>query len=225
VAHGAGGAAEAIEDVGRRMPDSGSYTAWKATQRREWRRSLIRDITVIVVASVVVLIGGAFRTVPNEEYPRAQEFTGRMDEVYRAQRAGELTFPEEAAEVAPGISGAVVDPPTGRDQRWAITGTMDETCYAMWWDESGLRRVRTMPELVACTPENGAEDRPFAIEQSGPAAFEDEPNANWEGLWPDEFAIEIWWWPLLFVAGGFILAAFVRIVVLLVTGKSVRDMS
>ena len=207
------------------MPESGSYTAWKVDQRRAWRRSLLRDVAIIVAASLAVIIGGAFRTVPNELYPRAQAFTDRMDEVYRAQRAGDITFPEQAAEVAPGIDGAVVEPPTGGDLRWAITGTMDDTCYGMWWDETGLRRVRTIPELVACTPENGAEDRAFAIGQSAPASFEDEPDANWGGLWPDEFSIEIWWWPLLFVAGAFILSAFVRIVVLLVTGRSVRGMS
>lgn len=207
------------------MARVGSYTAWKVAQRRALRRSLVRDVVVILVASIAVVIGGAFRTIPNELHPPAQALTDRMDQVYRDQRAGEITFPDVAAEVAPDIEGARIPAGAGRDERWAVTATLDDTCYAMWWDVTGLRRVRTVPELVECTPANGAEDRGFAIGESAPAAFEEEPSANWEPLLPDQFRIHIWWWPLVFVAGGLMMAAFVRIVVMLVTGKSVRGMT
>ncbi|HKJ54454.1 MAG TPA: hypothetical protein VJ978_00565 [Nitriliruptoraceae bacterium] len=182
-------------------------------------RVVWRDVAVIVVVATIVVIAGSVRFTPNEALPPAQELTGSMDAVYRDVRSNDLQLPQDDTMVAPNVLGARVG-----DGRWSLAGQVDDDCYAMWWDDSGLRRVRLVPVTVACTPANGADDSRLTIAAVAPAAPESAATANWDSLWPDATRVKAWWLPLLFVAGALILSAGVRIVVMLVTGRSVRGM-
>ncbi len=191
----------------------------------EWHRthgvdrpSIWRDVAIIVVTALVVVVAGSLRFTPNEKFPPAQDLTASMDAVYDQQRAGDLVLESAARIVTPGVTGARID------DRFAVAGELDNVCYAMWWDESGVRRVRTIPQTVECSPANGASDSKLTVAQVAPAAPASASMANWEPLWPDATRVRVWWLPLMIVAAALILSAFVRVVVMLVTGRSVRGM-
>lgn len=182
------------------------------------RPPLWRDVAVIVFTAIAVTVAGSFRFTPNERLPPAQALTASMDAVFSQQRSGDIVLGDEARTVAPGVMGARID------GRLVVAGEVDDVCYSMWWGESGVRRVRVMPRTVACTPSNGASDSRMNVAVVAPAAPEGAAMANWEPLWPDATRVRVWWLPLLLVAAAIALSAFVRIVVLLVTGRSVRGM-
>lgn len=197
-----------------------SYAAELAAQRRARRWVIARDVAVMVVAIVVVVVGAALRFGPNPALPRARDLTTRLDAVYRGQRAGDLDVPADAATVAPGIVGARLD-----DGRWAVVGEVGDTCYAMWWASDGVRHVRTVPDLLACTPRTGGSFEGGTVARSGLSADEEADRAGWAGVLPAPTIVALWWIPLVLVAGAVALAAAVRIVVVLVTGRtSVRDL-
>lgn len=108
--------------------------------------------------------------------------------------------------------------------RWALAAEVDDTCYAMWWGADGVRHVRTVADLLSCDPRTGASFEDDTVARSGLAAPETADRARWDGVLPDPTVVAVWWIPLLLVAGAVVLAAVVRIVVVLVTGRtSARD--
>lgn len=190
-----------------------------ADDRRTVVWALARDCAVMLVAMTIVVAAASFRTVPNEAFPAAQAFTARLGRVYDDVRSQDLEMATGPTEFQPDVMGARVS-----QSRWAVAGQVDGVCYAMWWDASGLRRIRVIPTTVECSPANGANDSARMIARTAPAAHASSGDANWDALWPDETRIQLWWWPLVFVAGAIALSAFVRVVVRLVTGRSTRGM-
>ena len=190
----------------------GSYGHHLAVLRRRRRRVLTRDGIVVLVTVGVVVIAGLFRSAPNPARPPAEIITGQLEAVYRDVRSGELQLSEDAIAVGADVRAARIDP-----DRWAVAGEVGDTCYAMWWDSTGTRRIRVVPALLACQPEIGGSFEPETVARSAPSADESEATARWDLLLPPAISTQAWWIPLLIVAGGIVLSALVRIIVVLAT--------
>jgi hypothetical protein len=189
-----------------------------ADRRRARNRSLRRDGVLVLVTVIGVAIAWSVRLVPNEDHPRALEVTERIDSAYREIRAGEAELGTTPTQVAPGIEGLRFE--RGGEQRWVLTGEAAQ-CYAMWWDETGTRRVRTVPSTLDCSPASElTSPRPNTYDRIGRATAEGEPTASWELVLPDPVRHRFWFLPALVVGGGIGLSALVRMSIALLTDNA-----
>lgn len=201
-------------------PAAGTYLAHQQDTRRRRRRVLVRDVLVILVSATVVAVAGQYREIANPARPEAAALTERLDAVYRDVRSGELSLVGDATSIDDVRAARVAE------DRWAVTGEVNETCYAMWWAADGTRHVRTVPDLLACEPSIGSSFEPETVARAGLSADEGLATARWDGLLPPGSVVALWWLPLLLVAGGLMLGAVVRIIVVLATGRiRVRGMT
>ncbi|MFA9429114.1 hypothetical protein [Egicoccus sp. AB-alg2] len=189
------------------------------------RRRAARDRSLRFngVLLLLVVAGLAFvwavREIPNPALPPARELTTDMETVYRAQRAGDLRIDTEVSTVADGVEGVTIPRPDG--DRWVLTGTAGRDCYALWWDEEGVRRVRTVPSDLDCAPSSWLTASHYsAYDRVGPAVEEDAPLAAWDAILPEPVTNRVWYLPALIVLAGIGLSALVRITIALLTGDA-----
>jgi hypothetical protein len=194
----------------------------RAARRRARDHSLRRDAVVLLVVLVGLAVTWAVREVPDERFPVVAERTTQLDATYAAVRAGELQVGTEPTELAPGVSGARIERPTG--DRWVLTGVAGDDCYAVWWDEAGLRRTRTVPSTQPCAAASWlTSTHPTAYDRLGRGGPEGEATDVWEGLRPDPVRFRLWFLPAIIVGGGLGLAALVRMSIALLTGDDPRN--
>jgi hypothetical protein len=187
-------------------------------QRRERRRArdraLKRDGAVLVVTLVALALLWPQRLVLNADLPLAEDLTAEMDVTYRSVRAGDLDLADEVVEVGDGISGARFERAGG--YRWVLTGRAGADCYAMWWDEDGTRRTRTVPTTFACEPASElTSPRPETFERIGQATREDADRDPWQRVLPDAWRYRMWFLPAVIAGAGIALSAAVRITIAL----------
>ncbi|MEX2504454.1 MAG: hypothetical protein WD378_06365 [Egicoccus sp.] len=175
----------------------------------------------VLALLVVIALGVSWsvREIPNPDLPPARVLVADMETVYRAQRAGDLRIGTRVSEVADGIAALAVERPTG--DRWVLAGTAGRDCYAMWWDEEGARRVRTVPSDLDCAPSSRltAPD-PDTFGRVAPTVDEDAPEAAWHAVLPEPVVNRTWYLPALIVLAGLGLSALVRITIALLTGDA-----
>lgn len=203
-----------------RSAERARQEAIRAARLRARKRSLIRDTILVVLVAVGLGVAWGFRLQDNPDRPLADDLSERMDATYRSVRSGALSVSDAPSEVAPGIEGFhFVQGNLG--DRWVLTGSAGGDCYAMWWDDAGLRRVRTVPSTMDCTPSREmTSSRPGAYERVSKAAPESEPTAAWGPVLPDARILRVWFLPSLIIGGGVGLAALVRISIALLTGRA-----
>lgn len=182
------------------------------SDRSATRRALLRNGVVLALVAIVVVLAAEQRFADNPLRPAAEALTDRMDVLYREVRAGALELPREPGPVDPLIRGVRTE-----RERWALAGSADSTCYAMWWTSDGRRHLRTVPNRLSCDPRTGSSDDPDTVARSALAADERDDTANWGALLPPATIVRIWWIPLLVVAGWIALSASTRVVVILVS--------
>jgi hypothetical protein len=187
-------------------------------QRRERRRArdraLKRDGAVLVVTLVALSLLWPQRLVPNADLPLAEDVTAEMDATYRAVRAGDLDLTDEVAEVADGIAGVRFERAGG--DRWMLTGRAGADCYALWWDDAGTRRARTVPTTFACEPASDlSSPRPETFDRIGQATREDADRDPWRNVLPDPWRYRMWFLPAVIIWAGIALSAAVRMTIAL----------
>jgi hypothetical protein len=193
-----------------------------AARRRARDRSLRRDAVVLVVVIVGLAVTWAVREVPDERFPLVAERTAQLDAAYADVRAGDLTVGTEPTEVADGITGVRVEREAG--DRWVLASTAADECYALWWDEAGLRRTRTVPPTLPCEAASRfTSTHPTAYDRLGRGGPEGGDGDVWEGVRPDPVRFRLWFLPALIALGGLGLAALVRMSIALLTGDDPRN--
>jgi hypothetical protein len=189
-----------------------------AARRRARNRSLVRDALVLalVVAGLAALWPS--RLVANEDLPPAEALADRFDAAYARIRAG-ASIGTTPTEIEPGIEAIRWD--RGGQQRWAMTGEAGSDCYALWWDEDGVRRARTLPSTMPCAPSSTVSSpRPEHFERIGRALRDTSGGYDWAPLLPDPYRYRLWFLPALIVLGGIGLSAAVRMTIAVLTGDA-----
>jgi hypothetical protein len=184
-----------------------------AARRRARNRSLVRDGIILLLVSVALLVAWQFRLTPNEDRPPAVELTQRFDALFLELRddRGLGTTP---TEVAPGIEGGSFEV-SGRS-RWVLTGSAGSDCYALWWDEDGVRRGRTLPSDLPCEPSRTATSPlPQHFDRIGRSVDDPAAAYQWEPILPDPVRYRLWFFPVLIVGAGVGLATASRMVIAL----------
>jgi hypothetical protein len=182
-----------------------------AERRRARNRSLVRDGILLLLVSVALLVAWQFRLTPNEDRPPAVELSQRFDTLF-VELWDDPPFGSAPTEVAPGIEGgrfAVSARP-----RWVLTGRAGSDCYALWWDEDGVRRGRTLPRSMPCEPSRTATSPlPQHFDRIGRAV--DDPAAPylWGPILPDPLRYRFWFFPALIVGAGVGVATATRMVI------------
>ncbi len=187
--------------------------------RRARTRSLVRDAIILLVAVIALTVNSVTGEIDNPDRPPAVALTARLEQLYRDVRAGDITLPPVAATVATGIRGVRYDRGEA-GLRWMVAGEAGRDCYLLWWDEAGVRRVRTLPPTEPCEPSTDAlSSRPGSFGRIGQAAGEDEPTAAWETVLPAARRHRVWFVPVWIIGIGVGLSALVRISIALITGR------
>jgi hypothetical protein len=186
-----------------------------AAHRRQARnRALRRDGIVFVATMVALTLLWPQRLFANPDVPLAQELTASMDAVYADIRAGELELGTDPTDVADGIRGVRVDRPAGT--RWVLAGPAGSDCYALWWDEEGTRRARTVPTNLACEPASQlTSPRYDTYDRIGRSVPEDDPVDPWALVLPDPLSYRVWFLPAVIIGAGIALSALVRMTIAL----------
>jgi hypothetical protein len=206
-------------DTTRRVRGPAALDA-ATTIRRRRNRSILRDLVILLVVIVGLGLAWSVREGPNEELPRAAEVTRRMDAVFHAVRAGDLTIDTTPRVVAPGVTGAMFARRI-RSDRWVLAGAGGTDCYVLWWDVEGVRRMRTLPATMPCAPTTDAmSPRPETYDRVGPVLRDPDALNTWAGILPDPVQLRVWFLPTLIVGGGIGLAAGVRMSIALLTGDA-----
>ncbi len=201
-----------------REPEPGSYRAFEVEQQRIRRHDLVRDTAIVVVAAIVVAVATLVRTVPNPQYDVALAVTDQLEEAWQRYTQGEVELTEAPAEVVDGVLGARVS-----ETLVAFTAEAGPECYVLWLDRQDGRHVRTLPRGEPCEPSLAVTSpTPGSWDRVGATATPDEPRARWETVLPESESARAWFLPVTLVAVGILLAALVRIVIALVTGKPSR---
>lgn len=204
-------------------PEAGGRPARSADilagRRAARNRSLLVNAAVLLLVVAALGVAWTLREIPNPDLPPARVLAADMEAVYRQQRAGEVPIGTSVIDVADGIAAVMVARPAG--DRWVLTGTAGHDCYAMWWDEAGERRVRTVPSDLECTPSAWlTAPHPSAFERIGPAVDEDAAAAAWDAILPEPYVLRPWYLPAVVVLAGLGLSAVVRITIALLTGDA-----
>lgn len=191
-----------------------------AEKRRARDRSLLRDGIIVLLVVLGLSVTWAVREVPNERLPPARKLTEQLDATYRAIRSGDVVVDGRSEAVAAGIQGGRFERRTAGD-RWVLVGEAGGDCYVLWWDESGVRRVRILSSALPCEPSTEAmSSRPDTFDRTGRAVDESEPSAAWEDVLPDPIRLRLWFLPALMLGGALGLAALVRMSIALITGDT-----
>jgi hypothetical protein len=203
---------------GRARPRAPRLEERLAAQRRARDRSLLRDGIVLLVVIAAVASMWPLRLVENEDYPAGQALVERFDALFVQIRSG-LELGSTPTEVAPGIQGALVE--VANETRWVLTGAAGRDCYALWWDQEGVRRGRTLPTTMPCEPSSSVTSpRPQHFERIGRAVRETDGPYDWAPVLPDPVRYRFWFLPAVILGGGLGLAAVVRITIALLTGNA-----
>ncbi|WP_052666786.1 hypothetical protein [Nitriliruptor alkaliphilus] len=201
----------------RARPTAGRTSADK---RRARDRSLLRDAIVVLIVAAGLAFTWSVREVPNEDHPAAVDLAERLDETFRAVRAGDLDVDDTPAAVAPGVTGARLERVTEGD-RWVLTGEAGSDCYVLWWDTDGIRRVRVLSATLPCEPSTTAmSPSPATFDRTGRAVDEDAPTAAWNDVLPDPIRFRFWFIPAMLVGAALGLSALVRMSIALLTGDA-----
>jgi hypothetical protein len=187
-------------------------------KRRARNRSLLRDGAVLLLLVLVLGLAWTVRETPNADLPPARDLTGRMDDVFRLARSGQLDIGTTPRVVAPGIQGGLFERRT-RSDRWVLTGESGSDCYVLWWDDEGVRRTRVLSSALPCEPSTGTM-APGSFERLGRAVDEAAPTAAWTDVLPEAVQLRAWFLPVLIVGGGLALAALVRMIIALMVGDA-----
>lgn len=192
----------------------------RAEQLRARNRSLLRDGIVVLVVAVGLALTWAVREIPNEEHAAAVDLTERLDETFRAVRAGDLAVDTSPTDVAPGVVGARFERVTAGD-RWVLTGEVASDCYVLWWDDDGVRRVRVLSSALPCEPSTTAmSPSPNTFDRAGRAVDESAPSAAWDDVLPDPIRFRFWFIPAMLLGAAIGLSALVRMSIALLTGDA-----
>jgi hypothetical protein len=187
-------------------------------RRRARDRSLRRDGVLLLAVVVGLAITWSVRLVPDEEHPLGVAASERLETTYRAIRVDDLVVGTEVQRLAPDVEGVRVAREAG--DRWVLTSEGGSRCYSMWWDEEGVRRVRTVPATLACSPTSElTSTRVTTFDRVGQAVGEEQPTASWDRILPDPLRHRMWFLPALIVGGGIGLGALVRMSIALLTGN------
>jgi hypothetical protein len=189
-----------------------------AARRRARNRSLLRDGIVLLLVSVALLSLWPARLVANEDLPPAQALADRFDALF-LQISGGREVPTTPTALAPDVDGVRFE--RGGEERWVLTGEAGRDCYALWWDEAGVRRARTLPTTMTCQPSSLATSpRPEHFERIGRSVRDPEAAYEWAPVLPDAFRYRVWFLPALIIGGGIGLAAAVRMTIAVMTGDA-----
>jgi hypothetical protein len=178
----------------------------------------VRDGILLLVVSAALLASWPFRLVANEDRPPAEALTERLDALFQEVREGR-EVPTDPTELAPGIQGARLE--VGAAARWVLAGEAGSDCYVLWWDESGVRRGRTLPSAMACEPTTTATSpRPQHFDRIGRAVDDPDGPYEWSRILPDPIRYRFWFMPAIIVGTGVALTAAARMVIALLTGNA-----
>lgn len=184
-------------------------------------RSIVRHAVVVGLVVVVLVVVWPLRETRNEEHDAAVALTGEFDALFEQVRDGELTLPDEPAEIVPGIHGAQLF--AGGRQIGALVGRAESRCYGMWWDEQLVRRGRVLAGDLPCEPVREIVSlSPRDFERIAAAELDPSAEFDWGRVLPDEMRWRYWTLPLLIVGFWIGLSALVRISIMLITQQPLR---
>jgi hypothetical protein len=188
-----------------------------AEQRRAVRRALLLHLAVLVVLAGALAVVWAMRFVPNEDHPAALEAVAALDARFADWRAGELTLDEEPTDLGDGVAGARHPRSVGSD-RWVLVAPGGTRCYALWWDDAGVRRARTLAVGLPCAPTTEVtSQRIVDIDQAAQARMDPTAPFDWSALIPDPERFRVWFLPAMILGLALVLSVLVRASIILIT--------
>ncbi len=188
-----------------------------AEQRRAVQRALLLHGVVLAVLAGVLAVVWSVRFVPNEDHPAALEAVAALDARFADWRADELTLDEEPTELGDGVVGARHARSIGSD-RWVLVAPGGTRCYALWWDDAGVRRARTLAVGLPCEPTaEVTSQRLVDIDQAAQARLDPTAPFDWSPLIPDAERFRLWFLPAMIVGLALILSVLVRASIVLIT--------
>jgi hypothetical protein len=188
-----------------------------AEQRRGVQRALLRHAVALAVLAGVLAAVWSVRFIPNEDQPAALEAVAALDARFADWRAGELTLDEEPTELGDGVIGARLTRAVGSD-RWVLVAPGGTRCYALWWDDAGVRRARTLAVGLPCVPTaDVTSQRVVDIDQAAQARMDPTAPFDWSALIPDAERFRIWFLPAMIVGIALVVSVLVRASIILIT--------
>jgi hypothetical protein len=188
-----------------------------AEQRRAVQRALLLHLAVLLVLAGVLAAVWAARFVPNEDHPAALAAVTALDARFDAWRAGDLDLDEEPTELGDGVLGARLTRVVGSD-RWVLVAPGGTRCYALWWDDAGVRRGRTLAVGMPCEPSaEVTSQRLVDIDQAAQAQMDPTTSFDWSALIPDPERFRVWFLPAIIAGIALGLSVLVRASIILIT--------
>jgi hypothetical protein len=200
-----------------RRPAASQPHLTPAERRRGVQRALLRHLIVLVVLAGVLAAVWAVRFVPNEDHPAALAAATALDARFTAWRAGELTLDEEPTDLGDGVVGARLPRTIGSD-RWVLVAQGGTRCYALWWDDAGVRRGRTLAAGLPCEPTaDVTSQRIVDIDQAAQARMDPTAPFDWSALIPAPERFRVWFLPAMIVGLAMVVSLLVRASIILIT--------
>jgi hypothetical protein len=188
-----------------------------AEQRRAVRRALLLHLAVLAVLAGVLAVVWAIRFVPNEDHPAALEAVAALDARFADWRGGDLSLDEEPTELGDGVVGARLTRAVGSD-RWVLVAPGGSRCYALWWDDAGVRRARTLAVGLPCAPTaEVTSQRLVDIDQAAQAQMDPTSPLDWSALIPAPERFRVWFLPAMILGLALGLSVLVRASIVLIT--------
>lgn len=188
-----------------------------AEQRRAVQRALLWHLAALLVVSAVLGVVWALRFVPNEDHPAGLAATAALDARFETWRAGELELDEEPTDLGDGVVGARLPRPVGSD-RWVLVRPGGTRCYALWWDDAGVRRGRTLAVGMTCEPTaEVTSQRLVDIDRAAQARMDPTAPFDWSEVIPDPERFRLWFLPAMIAGLTLGLSILVRASIIMIT--------
>lgn len=175
------------------------------------RRAAIRDATTVIVLGLVVVVAWQYRLGPDPDHPPAVAGVAELERRLVAWEQDALHVPTTPTDLGGGVRGARIERDDFRD-RWVLVADAGERCYALWWDELGVRRGRQVPASVPCEPAEAVTTIRDGRTQS--VTWQPDEPIDWSPVVPDPQRQRLWFLPVLFISGAIISSRVIHLALL-----------
>ncbi len=175
------------------------------------RRAVIRDATTVVVLGLVVVLAWQYRLGTDPHHAPAMASVQALERRLVAWEQNALDVPTTPTDLGSGVRGVRLDREDFRD-RWVLVADANERCYALWWDELGVRRGRQLPRTLPCEPAEAVTTIRAGRAQS--VTWQPDEPIDWTSVVPDPQRQRLWFLPVLFISGAIIASRVIHLALL-----------